>query len=155
MDLGDRVLRKTEDGMVQDISKTKFNSMLNGAKLILLKKNEDIENWKITAEKQFDILNEMLVSPSVDELEKIEIQSKMETLIDDYQKFKSYGGFTKPKKATNSKEKELSVNPSFIELKLMRAFGGSRKPSSSLFRPNTRGIRNLSRKKRNIILRKK
>lgn len=158
MDLGNRVLRKTEDGTVSDISKSKFNSMLYGAQLILFKKNDDLEGWNKVADQQFKLLNEMMFDPSIDELEKVEIQSKLETLSDDYLKYKDYGGFKNGSKGKATKPASYYENPDtdpvFLAIARMRAFGknpskfkiGKRMPGLS-----NRRINSAARKKMRLI----
>ena len=66
--------------------------------MINKKRNGDIQGWLNTAEKQFEALQKQLEDPNVDELDKIQIQDDIDTLITNYQKYSDYGGFTKPKK---------------------------------------------------------
>lgn len=157
-EVGDRVLRKSEDGTVNDISKTKFNTMLNSAQLILFKKNEDLNKWMETADKQFNALNNLLNDPSIDELEKVEIQSKLETLTDDYQKYKSYGGFKKGSGGGKAKSvsyyKNADADPVMLAIARMRAFGsnpgkfniGKRMPNFG-----TRRVSQVGRKRKRLI----
>ncbi|MEF3692233.1 MAG: hypothetical protein V3574_04245 [Candidatus Moraniibacteriota bacterium] len=151
VDLGDTVLRKSEDGTVSEISKNKFNSMPYTAQLSLFKKSKDINNWLGVAEKQIEALNNSLSDPNIDELEKVEIQGKMETLLSEYQKYQGYGGFTKPKvaKALEDKFKYPLINKDFMKIKdrlsrlnFKRQVGGQR----TFFIPKKR-ITKVSRRK--------
>jgi hypothetical protein len=105
------VLRKSAMGEVSAISKDSFDSQLNSAKLSGYKKNENLKEWRKTAGEQLDLLNRMMMDPSIDELEKIQIQNQAETLIDQYQKYAAYGGFTKPKK---KKVEPMSVSEKYF-----------------------------------------
>ncbi len=153
MDLGDIVLRKSLDGTVKQTRKDTFTSQILQQKMEGQKRNENLSGWMKSAEEKFSLMEGMMNDSSLDELDKSTIQNDMESLMETYMKYKSYGGFTKPKKA--KKAKDLDLDTSFIELKLMKEFGGSKKAAKAIFRPSTKGISTVSRKQRKIILRKK
>lgn len=108
---GNSVFRRNPDGTVKTERLDTFNSQLNSAKLSRYKKNENLKEWRKTAGEQLDLLNRMMMDPSIDELEKIQIQNQAETLIDQYQKYAAYGGFTKPKK---KKVEPMSVSEKYF-----------------------------------------
>lgn len=107
LDLGDVVLRKSPSGEVSTLTKDAYNSSLNTAKLTNLKKNDDLEGWKKVADEQFAVLARRMEDPLTDELDKVDIQNKIDTLISDYQKFTGYGGFTKGKTGSSANATKL------------------------------------------------
>lgn len=116
---GDTVYRITKGGDVSTTTKDEYDLSLYEAKMTNAKKDEDINTWLKVAETKFETLQKQLEDPDVDELDKITIQNKMDTLVAEYAKYKSYGGFTKPKKAKKVTLKKIKTP----KLKL----GGSKK----------------------------
>jgi hypothetical protein len=147
MEFGDKVLRKSPNGEVAVISKDSYESQLYSAKLTSLKKNENLKDWMETADKQLEVLNRRLNDPSVDELEKIQIENQIETLAEQYQKFNAYGGFKKPKAPKKGPKPQYSnlTYDSVEDFKLKRSlesspkarFGGGPKLSSPTFKMPT------------------
>lgn len=134
MDLGDVVLRKNADGTVVSQRKDGYMVQLNTAKMSGFKKNKDLESWKKTADEQYALLNKMMEDPSIDEYEKTTIQNKIDTLETEFLKYKGYGGFTKGKKAKETKSVSYYENPNadpvMLAIARLRAFG--KNPSKSM-----------------------
>lgn len=105
--LDGKVFRKDSTGTVTVQTQDAYNSSLYKAQMSSYKKNDNLKSWLSTADKQFAALTNQLKDPNVDELDKINIQNDIDTLVSDYNKFKGYGGFTKgsTKKATISDPK--------------------------------------------------
>lgn len=124
------VLRKGEDGNVIKQRRDSYDSGLNTAKLTGYKKNEDLVNWKKTAETQINLLGKMMIDPSIDDYEKAKIQNAIDTLVGEYQKYGSYGGFKKGRKAAKLEEKYRYplVDPEFMKISMLIAGGGKKKP---------------------------
>ena len=119
MKFGDKVLRRNADGNITVTSKIKYQSQLNSAKLSNKKRNDDFKGWMEVAEQQFNNLQTQLNDPSVDELDRVNIQDDIDMLVDSYLKYKKYGGFTKPKagkKLKISKEKIKITMPKMPKL---------------------------------------
>ena len=127
MDLGDTVLKKSEDGTVHRMRKDSYNLSLYATKLSNMERNKDFENWKKTAEEKNQLLNRMLLDPSVDEQDKEKIQGEIDILQNKFSKFKGYGGFTKGKKAAKTNPVSFYQNPDadpvMLAINRMRAFG--------------------------------
>ena len=134
MEVGDNVFRKSPTGGVITMTKDDYQSQLNAAKLTSYKKNENIDAWLKLADQQFLILNNRLNDPRTDELDKTSIQNQIDTLVSDYQKFKSYGGFTKPKagKSTNALRTAFAKGRTQRSLKSLTTNLPKAKTSSSL-----------------------
>lgn len=103
------VYRKSKDGNVTTQTEDVYNTQLNTAKLSQYKKSNNIKSWLTTASNQYDLLTKQLQDPSIDELDAIDIQNKIDTLTTEAQKYSSYGGFTKPKAA--KKAKVVKIKP--------------------------------------------
>ena len=108
---GDNVFRRTKDGKVTVISKIDYDTNLNTQKMENAKKDEDYKTWVTLAEKQYENYQTQMQDPSLDELEKIELQQKIDTLIENFDKYKGYGGFKKGKKITIKKVSFKKTSP--------------------------------------------
>lgn len=97
-DMGDYVLRKSSDGDVTAQPKIQYEADLLEAKKTRFKKNKDLEGWMANAENLAKNYENQLKDKTLDELEKLKIQGKLDDLIAEAQKYAGYGGFTKPKK---------------------------------------------------------
>lgn len=117
------VIRKGEDGNITKQRRDSYDAGLNTAKLSGYKKNDDLKNWKDTADKQLNLLSKMIADPSIDDYDKAKIQNAIDTLISEYQKYNSYGGFTKPKKGRKLEEKYRYplVDPDMLKIQSMIA----------------------------------
>jgi hypothetical protein len=78
-------------------------SDLNYAKLTQYKNNGNVGDWIKTADTQITHLRSQL-STAKDETSRIKIENKIHSLQDQRDKFKSYNGFTKPKKGSSAKK---------------------------------------------------
>ncbi len=115
MEWQDRVFRKNEDGMVQDMSAPRYNELLLDAELSSAKKSEDFNSWFNTAKRLYTNLNYQLEDPNVDPLDAIRIKNQIATLVTSAAKYKRYGGFTKPK--APKKRKAIKFKTSLASLK--------------------------------------
>jgi len=98
-------LRKSESGDTATfISDNKYNEGLYTNKLSSLKRTDNVSEWLKVAEKKFEVLQAQLDDPNTDELDKGDIQEKMDILSEQYIKYRGYGGFTKPKKGKAPKK---------------------------------------------------
>lgn len=95
--LGDNVLRLKKDGGVQVTSRLSYDYSLTQNKLQSAKKSDNMEEWFKLANSQYSNLEQQLQDPTLDELEKSNIQEKMDNLLADASKYQSYGGFSKSK----------------------------------------------------------
>lgn len=93
--VGETVFRKSATGEVTVTPKTKYDYQVGTAELAKYKKADDLAGWTKTADKQLQNIDKQLQDPNIDELDRIELENKAQTIIDDYQKYLGYGGFTK------------------------------------------------------------
>jgi len=113
-DLGSVVLRKTADGTVVPISKIKYNTELTTAKMTQALASKDNLTWMKLAQQQYKNLTEQLNDPSVDELDKVELQNKLNALIKKAASVKKGKKGKKPKampklKFANIQSKNINV----------------------------------------------
>jgi len=97
LDMGDTVLIKGAKE-IREMSKDDFTITINDKRMNLAKDSKDFGTWMKTAEESARILQEKLMSGDLNELEQVEIDDKLGTLLRTAQKYSSYGGFTKAKK---------------------------------------------------------
>jgi hypothetical protein len=97
------VYRRKEDGTAYTTPQNKFEYSVGKEQLQSYKANENLNAWVDTASKQVDRINEQLNDPNIDPLDKIALENDAMTLISQIVKYKSYGGFTKPKAAKKTK----------------------------------------------------
>lgn len=102
-----KVYRRGRDGSVDTMSKLDYDTSLNSQKMQTAKSNEDYKTWLSLADKQLQKYEQQLQDPSLDELEQIEIQQKIEKLVEEAAKYDSYKGFKKPKKVSPGKPVQL------------------------------------------------
>ncbi len=147
-DLGDYVLRKSSDGTPSKMRKDAFSSNLYEARMTNAKKNKDVDTWIAEADKQYKVLTKMIADPSIDELDKVTIQNKLDTLIAEYAKVDSYGGFTKPKKLPENLKYPMFDKTMFqLELENRRPSRLSSTSRMTTFRPaRIKKVRKLRRK---------
>lgn len=98
---------------------------LNQARLTNKKNNGDLNGWLDTAQKQLNVLVKEYNNPDNTELDKLTIQNQADSLRKQIAKYKSYGGFTKPKKGRKGKGTQ-AVTASF---KTATKSGGVRRPA--------------------------
>lgn len=115
-DLGDFVLRKNADGNVTKQSKTAYEAQVSEAKLTSLKKSKDVSGWLKEADSLYKNLQKQLSDSTIDDLEKIQIQNKIDTLEEQFVKYKSYGAFTKGRSGKSKKDtyKSVTDSPSYL-----------------------------------------
>jgi hypothetical protein len=118
-DLGDVVLRKSSNGNITTMTKDSYDAALGNAKLSNYKKNNNPKLWFETADKQFEIYQRQLQDPQVDELDKIDIQNKIDTLVDQYKKYLSYGGGFSSGKKSSVKMKPADL-PKSVKFQMKR-----------------------------------
>ncbi len=102
---GDKVFRKKSDGSVSVQDKTTYDTQVLTKKMTTAKKSDDLDKWLTLAEDQIGIYEKQLEDPSIDELERITIQDKIDTLLANAEKYQGYGGF---KKGSSGKPKSLT-----------------------------------------------
>lgn len=106
VDLGDRVLRRDSEGKVTPMRKDVYTEKLLTGRMLNSKKNENYDDWVKFADQKFKLLNQLILDPTVDDLDRIDYENALATLMDDFAKFQEYGGaFTKPKKGRKLEEK--------------------------------------------------
>lgn len=122
-DLGDIVLRKDADGDVSTEKKTVFTNKLLTKRMASIEAQKgDYSEWMTYANQRYEILQEMLQDPTIDELDRADLEDDIRILATKIGKFNSYGGaFTKPKASrtgtsstgteTERKITELERNP--------------------------------------------
>jgi hypothetical protein len=81
-----------------------------------------METWSKYAEQKYVNLQKQLNDPNTDQLEKETIQNDIEDLENQYAKYASYNGFTKPKKGKTVK----------LNLKKIESFDMPKISSSSI-----------------------
>lgn len=99
------VYRKTKDGKVQTMTEPEYNEKLNQIRMVSAKRGGNLEAWFKAADEKAKALTAQLNDPNVDELDRLKIEDELNRLADDYEKFSSYHGFTKPKKGKKVKVK--------------------------------------------------
>lgn len=132
-DLGDYVLRKNAEGTVTKQKKSAYESQVSEATLTSLKKKKDVKGWLTEADKLYQNLNKQLQDPSLDGLEKIQVQNKIDTLEEQFAKYKGYGGFTKGRSGGSKKDEYKSItgidSPSALIKSLQSKFSTSKVPT--------------------------
>ena len=106
VDLGDRVLRRDSEGKVTPMRKDVYTEKLLTGRMLNSKKNENYDDWVKFADQKFNLLNQLILDPTVDDLDRIDYENALATLMGEYEKYQEYGGaFTKPKKGRKLEEK--------------------------------------------------
>jgi hypothetical protein len=93
----DLVLRKSALGEISVMSRDDYDAQIESAKMTAYKKADNLEGWKQSAEKRLELLQKRMTDPTVDDLEKVQIQNQIDTLVGEYRKYGGYGGFKKGK----------------------------------------------------------
>ena len=112
------------------------------------KANDDISGWLKEAETLYKQYDKMLRAET-DEVERLKIENDMKTLAEQFNKYKSYGGYTKPKKAKkvniqSSNDADFIVKKMTGSLKPLRAFGRSKTNLASVRRPGIRRPKSIA-----------
>ena len=101
---GDNVFRLSKDGDITVKTKISYDTLLTTQKLENAKTAKNLNEWFKLADQQEKNILTQLEDPSLDELEKMELQQKYDKLVADAEKYGGYGGFTKPKKGKKGKK---------------------------------------------------
>ena len=130
---------KTIDARGVEQSKEKMQSY---------KTDKDVDNWLKEADVLYKKYDKMLRAET-DEVERLKIENDMKTLATQFNKYKSYGGYTKPKKGKkidipSMDDADFIVKKMSSRLRPLRAFGRSRTNLASVSRPNIRRPKRLS-----------
>jgi hypothetical protein len=108
--IGDKVYRADNSERGYGITtKISYDADTMETKKTRLKKNEDLKGWLDNADKLYKNYKEQLKDQSLDELEKMKIQGKMDDLDTEAKKYAGYGGFTKPKAAKKNAAKTAAI----------------------------------------------
>ncbi|MDP4227899.1 MAG: hypothetical protein Q8910_16165, partial [Bacteroidota bacterium] len=103
------VYRRDAQGNITATPKVKFDYQVGQSQLTRYKNQNDMGNWMKVADTQLKSIQEQLKDPSIDPLDKIQLQNDADTLYTNMMKYKDYGGFSKPKSGS-SKAKSLLSN---------------------------------------------
>jgi len=110
--IGEKVYRADNTERGYGITKKiKYDTDLTTQKLENAKSSKNMTEWMKLAEAQEKNIQIQLQDPTLDELEKIELQQKYDKLIADATKFASYGGFTKGKSGGKAKKAKKPKAP--------------------------------------------
>lgn len=101
---GDLVFRRDKDGSVSVKPKLDYDYAINTNKMQRAKTSGNLKVWGELAGQQLEILRKQYADPSLDELEKLDLEERAMKLMADVAKYKTYGGFKKPKKAKKLKK---------------------------------------------------
>jgi hypothetical protein len=113
--IGDKILRADNSERGYSVTpKIKYDTDLTTQKLENAKTAKNMTEWMKLAEQQEKNLTTQLQDPTLDELEKIELQQKYDKLVTDAQKYASYGGFTKGGGSSKAK-KEKTYNLATVQ----------------------------------------
>jgi Holliday junction resolvase-like predicted endonuclease len=104
---GNTVFRRDAEGNVTSTPKVKYDYQLGTATLTNQKSSGDVEGWLATANSQLDSITKQLADPAIDPLDAIKLQNDAASLRKEANKYKEYGGFTKPKVGKASKKLSL------------------------------------------------
>lgn len=112
---------------------------LSKEKMQSYKTDDDIDSWLKEADVLYKKYDKMLRAET-DEVERLKIENDMKTLAEQFSKYKSYGGYTKPKKGkkvsiSSVNDADFIVKKMNSDLKPLRAFGGSRTNLASIRKP--------------------
>lgn len=116
--IGSTVYRKDTSGNVTTEPKVKYDYQLGTATLVMQKATNNLNGYLATAQAQLQNITTQLKDPNVDPLDAITLQNEAQTLQNNIDKYKRYGGFTKPKAA--KKAKALKI-PKIATIKAMKA----------------------------------
>jgi hypothetical protein len=111
------------------------------------KKADDLKEWLKLAETQYENYQKQMEEPTLDELEKIELQQKIDNLVTSVAKFKSYGGFKKPKKAKKITAKKISAPKIKLSKVKIATFKAKAAPKIKAIKPAKITIKKAKRAK--------
>lgn len=150
--VGDNILRRSPDGKVSVISKTKFDYQLGTATLIAQKNANDLQGWNKTAESQLKSIQKQLQDPSIDPLEALQLENQAEALLNQAVRYQEYGGFTKPK--SNSRTSSRSTGSAYKYAVSLRAGGSAPRVQGSKPRLTSSKVAAASAPKAKVTLKK-
>lgn len=115
---------------------------LSKEKMQSYKTDKDVDSWLKEADVLYKKYDKMLRAET-DEVERLKIENDMKTLASQFNKYKSYGGYTKPKKAkkisiANQKDSVEYALRGLRKLKPLRSYTRSRTNLASVSRPSIR-----------------
>lgn len=96
--IGDTVWRLSKDGSATSEPKIDYDTKMTTQKMENAKLDKDYKTWQELAFTQLQNYQTQMQDPTLDELERGDLQQKIDALIRSALKYQSYGGFTKPKK---------------------------------------------------------
>lgn len=104
---GNFIYRRNPDGTAATPERLeKYTLERNKKQMEMQKEDDDFEGWFENGTKRLELLTKMLDDPTLDELDKMNVEDDMNDLNRLRAKFLSYGGaFTKPKKGRKLEEK--------------------------------------------------
>jgi hypothetical protein len=100
----DKVFRLNADGSVKVDTKIGYDTLLTTQKLENAKTADNLEEWGKLYDVQRNNLITQINDPSLDPLEKGDLEQKLAKLDADAQKYAGYGGFKKPSTAKSAKK---------------------------------------------------
>ncbi len=113
--IGDTVFRRSKDGNVTTMPKIDYDTLMTTQKMENAKLNDDYKTWMDLALVQAGNIQTQMQDPTLDDLEKGDLQQKLDALIDSAVKYQGQGGFKKPKKAKAAPKMQVAkfAKPSF------------------------------------------
>lgn len=153
-DLGDVVLRKNADGVVRAQRKDGYNAELSKSKMANYKNSKNIKSWLKEADILYKNYAAMIKDPNIDESDRLKIQNEIDTLAEQFSKFKDYGGFTKGGSGSSkAKYQSLTDSPTALINSLRSQFGNNKDVSRTFSIPTSRQTRmtSVARKQNNLI----
>ena len=97
--IGDNVFRLSKGGDVSVTPKIDYATQVNDLLMDNAKTSKDYTGWTKLAQEQLQNYSQQMQDPTLDTLEKLQLQKKIDSLTSSIEKYKTYGGsFTKGKK---------------------------------------------------------
>ena len=98
------VYRRAKNGNpTPPIPETDYKERLYSAMQTEAYGNKDFASWMKVAQVRYQNLIAQMDDPTLDDLERLTIENKISTLLSQAARYKSYGGFTKPKARKKAK----------------------------------------------------
>jgi len=134
--VGKFIFRRNPDGTAAVPERIeKYTLARNEKRMGMQKDDKDFEGWYESGTKQLELLGTMLDDPTLDELDRMEIEDKIHDLTRLRDRYLSFGGsFDKPKKEKKLPEamRYPLVDKDMLEVsRLLNSGGYSKKPSVS------------------------
>lgn len=119
-EIGDKIIYRSGD-TVKAVKKLDYNDSLYYAQMTSMKMKGDIKGWMAVAGQKLVGMEEMLKDPSLDQVERLQIENRIETLLDQLDRYSSQGGFRKGSGSGGSKKRPaLNVYKPQSTLKLVK-----------------------------------